>query len=164
MRISLEGDRSNWLLLLISSFLVLGTLLLVGVIAPRPDFLLKRGRFHFDRRDYDTARKYYTRVINMTAKSSGVRYEAEIFYATCSVRQNKFEESARLFRTYISDYPNGFWTPQAYFDLAYCERNLGNLKESYRLYTSIREKFPTTSWAKYSKDRLKEFEGELGEL
>ena len=59
-------------------------------------------------------------------------------------------------RAFIQAYPASFWTPQAYFDLAYSENNLGNKQSAIAIYKKIIRDFPTTSWAKYSRDRLKE--------
>ncbi|OGB88912.1 hypothetical protein A2625_00345 [candidate division WOR-1 bacterium RIFCSPHIGHO2_01_FULL_53_15] len=84
------------------------------------------------------------------------RNEAAFNQAEALVKANKFNEGAVQLRAFIQAYPASFWTPQAYFDLAYSENNLGNKQSAIAIYKKIIRDFPTTSWAKYSRDRLKE--------
>jgi TolA-binding protein len=158
MWIKPEGNKDKWLFLFLFAVVIVVVFFAINFITPNPESLLKKGRQDFDRGHYSLAKEKLRKVINMSPKSSGLRYEAQIFYATSFVRENKFEEGAKELRQFINDYPNSFWTPQAYFDLAYCEINLGNWPSAFQVYQKIISDFPATSWAKYSKDRLKEFE------
>jgi outer membrane protein assembly factor BamD (BamD/ComL family) len=135
--------------------------ILIGVIVsflakPEPDALLKRARRKFDAGQFDKAKPELLKVYQRAKLSSGPRCEAKIFYATCFVRENDFVTASRELNTFIKEYPNSFWTPQAYFDLAYCYRNLNNLPAAVKLYHLIIKEFPTTAWAKYSQERLNE--------
>lgn len=151
----LEQEKSKWILIFLLAAAIVLAALALNFIAPNAESLLKSGRKDFDRGNYAAAKEKLQKVMDPAPKSSGFRCEAQIFYATCFVRENRFEEGAQELRKFIRSYPNMFWTPQAYFDLAYCETNLGNLKSALQIYQSIINNFPTTSWAKYSADRLK---------
>ena len=129
----------------------------LDVFLPQPANILKKGRRHFDGGQFQAARKEFQEAANLSKKSSGVRCEAHIFYATCFVRENELAKGSRELSTFVKLYPTSFWTPQAYFDLAYCESMLGRKEEAKRIYKMIIVDFSTTSWAKYSKERLDEF-------
>jgi TolA-binding protein len=151
---------NKWFILFAAAVLVVLAFLMLNFITPNAATILKKGRQDFDRGNFALARERFIEVLAMTEgeQKSGPRCEAMIFYATTFVRENRFEEAAREFRRFIQEYPDSFWTPQAYFDLAYCETMLGNRHTAYYIYQDIIVKFPMTSWAQYSKDRLKEFE------
>jgi TolA-binding protein len=123
---------------------------------PNPDTLLKQARRQFDAGKYAQARPGFARVRQISKASSGPRCEAYLFYATCFVRENKFPEAIRELEAFVREYPNSFWTPQAYFDLAYSYRSTGNNAPAQKYYDLIIDRFPTTTWAGYSRDRLKE--------
>lgn len=149
-------NPAKWLTLFGIVLVVVLGFFAVSVFNPSADVVLKRGRKHFDRGNYIAAKKYLKQVIARTKQSSGFRVEAEIFYATCYVRQNRLKQARGLFKKFVATYPNSFWTPQAYFDLAHCELNLKNRAAAERIYKKIIKDFPTRTWAKYSRDRLKE--------
>ena len=98
---------------------------------------------------------HFKEVINISQKSSGTRCEAMVFHATTWLRENRFKTAAGEFNTFINTYPSSFWTPQATFDLAYCQAMLGNRQRATAIYHRVITKFPTTTWAAYSKERLK---------
>ncbi|MDD4179896.1 MAG: 6-pyruvoyl-tetrahydropterin synthase-related protein, partial [Candidatus Margulisbacteria bacterium] len=125
------------------------------VALPSADTVLKKAREQFDRGEMAGARSSFARVIKMAKPSSGPRCEAKLFYATTFVRENNFKEGAAQLAAFLKEYPTSFWSPQAYFDLAYCEVNLGNKAQAGQIYKKIINDFPTTSWAKYSQERLK---------
>jgi tetratricopeptide (TPR) repeat protein len=159
-----EVGAKKWVILLVLAVVVGFSFLAINFIVPDASSLLKKGRADFERRNYALARERFAEVMRMSKKSSGPRCEAGVFYATCFLRENRFAEGAEELRKFIKAYPNSFWTPQAYFDLAYCEVSLGNVKSAVRIYQQIMRDFPLTSWAKYSKDRLKELRNRYGTL
>ena len=130
--------------------------LAIHYVFPNDEALLKRGRIAFDGGHYPEAKELLLKALNSSQQSSGFHCEAEIFYATCFLRQGDFATGKEKLEAFIAHYPGSFWTPQAYFDLAYCEKSLGNLKSAQALYKQIIAQFPTTSWAQYSQERLKE--------
>jgi hypothetical protein len=158
----IEADSSkNWVRLIA---IVAGLLLIfffIGIINPDASTVMVKARRAFNCNDYNQARSLLQKVMVMSKRDSGPRNEAAIFYATTFVREGRFAEAAKELRQFISDYPNSFWTPQAVFDLAYSETNLGNVAGAIKIYQSIIDDFSTTTWAKYSKDRLKEIEKKL---
>jgi TolA-binding protein len=129
----------------------------LSVFFPQPSKILKNGRRDFDRGKYQAAREKFTKAIDLSKASSGVRCEAQIFFATCFVRENDLAKGARQLEEFIRLYPTSFWTPQAYFDLAYCESMLSKREAAKQIYRMIIKDFSTTSWAKYSKEKLAEF-------
>lgn len=151
-----EVGAKKWIILFVLVVVVGFSFLAINFIVPDAGSLLKKGRLDFERGNYALARERFADVVRMSKKSSGPRCEAGVFYATCFVRENRFAEGAEELREFIQDYPNSFWTPQAYFDLAYCQVSLGDLKSAVRIYQKIMHDFPLTTWAKYSKDRLKD--------
>jgi len=122
---------------------------------PTPAAILKKAKIDFKQNHYVRARTNFQKVIQMSKKSSGTRCEAMIHHATTFVRENRFKAAAEDFSNFIKTYPSSFWTPQAHFDLAYCETMLGNRQRAAFLYHRIITEFPTTTWATYSKERLK---------
>ena len=126
-----------------------------GAFNSPPAAVLKKARMDFDQGRYDLARDKFKEVIQISKKSSGTRCEAMIFHATAWLRKNRFKAAAEEFNTFIKNYPSSFWTPQATFDLAYCRAMLGNRKRAAAIYRRIIKQFPTTTWATYSKERLK---------
>jgi hypothetical protein len=147
--------RPSPLPLILAAVAIAVALLLLFVIRPGTSQLMVSARRAFDRGNYAAARKIYRRVMDMNRMKSGPRNEAAIFYATAFVRENDFTRGAEELRRFIADYPNSLWTPQAYFDLAHCEASLGHKEAALKIYKKIISDFPTTSWAKYSKDRIK---------
>ena len=137
--------------------LVLLAFFAVDFFAPNAATLLKRGRLEFERGSYSSAQDKFKKAFHLSKKSSGVRCEAGVFYATSFVREGRFKEGAWEFRRFIKEYPNSYWTPQAYYDLAYCEINLGNWESAFQIYKKIIRDFPTSTWAGYAKERLEEF-------
>jgi tetratricopeptide (TPR) repeat protein len=148
----------TWLVVISLAVSVAAGFFIISFIKPSPDAMIVRARAEFNRGSYDAAQRDFWRVMERSNLSSGFHNEAEIFYATTFIRKNRFQEGAERMREFIRDYPDSFWTPQAYFDLAYCENNLGHRQAAADIYHKIIRDFPTTSWAAYSKERLKEFE------
>ena len=146
----------KWLIILALAVAIIVSFFLIGYLRPDADAVMIGARSALDHRDYAAAQKLFRRVVEMEPKHSGPRNEAALFYATCFVREGKFKQAADELRKFIADYPSSFWTPQAYFDLADCETNLGHKAAAVKLYREIIGSFSTTSWAKYSKDKLKE--------
>ena len=132
--------------------LVLGWMTLLN---PTPPDFLKKAKMAFDEKQYAQAGENYLEAMNLSKPSSGVRCESMVFYATCLLRENRFEEAIEKFRTFIEIYPNSFWTPQAYFDLAHCYGMVGKKTVAQKIYRKIIHEFSTTSWARYSKSKLK---------
>jgi TolA-binding protein len=150
--------KKNFLFAFIIALFLAAIVFTLNFILPSDAMLLKSARADFDRGKYQKALKKFKQAEEISFPSSGVKCEARIFYATCLVRQNLFRQASVEFRKFIDDYPSSFWTPQAYFDLAYSERNLGNNIEAALIYKKIIIDFPTTAWAKYSVERLKELQ------
>lgn len=146
----------KWLVILILAVAIIAAFFLIGSWRPDAEAIMIGARAAFARNDYATAQKLFRRVVAMEPKHSGPRNEAALFYATCFVRQGKFKQGADELRKFIADYPSSFWTPQAYFDLADCETNLGHQPVAVKLYREIIGSFSATSWAKYSREKLKE--------
>jgi len=143
-----------------------GLVLLSGIfyfsgtfLYPSASDVLKKAKQDFEAQHYSRARETYLEAIEMSQKSSGVRCEAMIFYATCFLRENRFEKAIEEFNRFIESYPRSFWTPQAFFDLAYCYSMTGNETTAQDLYRRIIRQFPTTSWAKYAHPKLKDTHG-----
>jgi len=156
-KIELKSDLGKWMAISLLAVVAVTALSVISFIRPGADSIMIKARQEFDRGIYEAARMDFKRVMEMSGSSSGLRCEAEIFYATTYVRQNLFKEGAESLRQFIREYPDTFWTPQAYFDLAYSQNNLGNRQSAAEIYEKIIRDFPTTSWAEYSKARLREF-------
>ena len=137
------------------ALVITGAFLIFNYMAPSMEMRLKKGRADFDRGRYSLAREKLSEVIAHSKMSSGARCEAKIFYATAFLREQKYKEAKAAFEQFIRDYPNSYWTPQAYFDLADCEINLKNRPAANLIYHKILRDFPATTWAQYSKVRLK---------
>jgi hypothetical protein len=150
-----EVNGARWLAVGLIAVISVAAFFIAGLVRPGPSSFMVAARGAFDRGNWTLSRQLYGHALAASKMMSGRRNEAAIFYATTFVRENNFTEGAKQLREFIKDYPNSFWTPQAYFDLAYCEANLGNKKTAADLYKRIIRDFPTTSWAKYSLDRLK---------
>jgi hypothetical protein len=123
---------------------------------PGPDTLLRKGREAFEHKRYSLAREKLGKVLETAKMSSGQCCEAGMFYALTFVRENNFVEGKQELNRFIQDYPVAFWSPQAYFDLAYCESMLGNAAVASQIYRQIMTRFPLTTWARYSESRLNE--------
>ena len=149
-----ENNKSAWMAMTIIVSISVAAYLGLVFFNPSPDDILKRAKRNFDEKQYQKARKGYFQAMNKSKKSAGVRCESMIFYATCLLRENRFEEAIKEFNKFIELYPNAFWTPQAYFDLAHCYGMIGDKTSAQTLYQQIVRKFPTTSWAKYAKPKL----------
>jgi tetratricopeptide (TPR) repeat protein len=159
----IEKNRNrNWPLIVstIPAIVIIIVFIALGYIFPGPDRILSQARGDFDRGNYDLARGQLLKVMETTKIGSAYRNEANLYYALTFVYESRFSEGAKELRQFINDYPNSFWTPQAYYELANCEKNLGNRGQAVVLYQRIITDFPTTTWSQYSKDRLKE----IGEL
>lgn len=154
-------SRHKLIALLLPAMFIAAAVFLAGVFFPNEEGLLKRGRRYFDQGKYAAAEKYLREAMMGSEKSSGFRVEAELFYATCFVRQNKFTEAIPMLKRFVADYPNSYWTPQAYFDIAYCQTNLGQWRSAGEIYRKIISDFPLTSWARYSQERLVEFKDKI---
>jgi hypothetical protein len=149
-----RGEYKESLLpLIVVSTAVAVALVFLFMGSPSPDRLMALAHRALDAGQYALSQRLYRQVSDSAKRSSGRRNEAAFNYATTFIRQKDFARGAEEMRRFIAEYPNSFWTPQAYFDLAHCERNLGNLQESRNLYRLIRRDFPTTTWAKYSEER-----------
>jgi TolA-binding protein len=149
--------NKNFLIAFIAALILAAFVFALNFIHPDNAMVLQRARADFDRGKYMKALPKFKKAADMSSPGSGIRCEARIFYATCLVRENLFKEASIEFRKFIDEYPSSFWTPQAYFDLAYSEQNQNNYIEAANIYKKIIADFPTTSWAKYSKERLEEF-------
>ncbi len=152
-----SSEKIKWMIIGGLAVLLLAAFFFVNMLAPDAATVLKSGRTAFDKGRYAEARHEFMRARKMSKASSGVRCEAWLFYATSFLREGRFKEGAEELRGFIAEYPGSFWTPQAYFDLAHCETNLGNWRSAYRIYRRIITDFSTTAWAGYSEERLKEF-------
>jgi hypothetical protein len=156
-----EAKNKNWIILVAMAVTLVLAFLLFNFMMPEAAAILKKGRADFDRGSYALAREKFYKAMQISKLSSQVRCEAGIYYASCFVRENRFEEGAKELRAFINNYPNSYWTPQAYFDLAHCEINLGNWRSASRIYRKIIKGFSATTWAKYSKERLREHKGKF---
>lgn len=152
-----DKTNRNFLVACIAAFILAAFVFALNFIHPDNAMVLKNARVDFDRQKYMKALPKFKKAAELSTPGSGVRCEARIFYATCLVRENLFKQASAEFRKFIEEYPSSFWTPQAYFDLAYSEQNQNNYIEAANIYKKIIADFPTTSWAKYSKERLEEF-------
>jgi tetratricopeptide (TPR) repeat protein len=152
-----DNTKRNFLIAFIAAFILAAIVFALNFIYPDNAMLLQRARADFDRGKYQKALPKFKKAADISSPGSGVRCEARIFYATCLVRENHFKEASAEFRKFINEYPSSFWTPQAYFDLAYAEQNQNNYIEAALIYKKIIADFPTTTWAKYSAERLEEF-------
>lgn len=143
-------------------YILLGLIimLLIANTYLRPDLsgILKNGRADFDKGKYSLAKGKFKKVVEQSEASSGIRCEAQIFYATCFVREGKLEDGKKQLEKFIQEYPTSFWTPQAYFDLAYCAAGLGNKKRARQIYQKIINDYATTTWAGYSKQKIMELD------
>jgi TolA-binding protein len=146
----------KWLVILVLAAALILAFFLIGYLRPDVDAVMIKARTAFDNNDYPAAKILYRRVIAMTQKHSGQRNEAALFYATCFVRESNYQQGADELRKFLADYPSSYWSPQAYFDLADCETRLGHKPAAVALYQKIISSFSTTSWAAYSKEKLKE--------
>jgi TolA-binding protein len=148
--------KNKWLVILVLAAALILAFFLIGYLRPDADTLMSQARSAFNSNDYKSAKILYRRVVELTPKHSGQRNEASLFYATCFVRENNFKQGADEFRKFLAAYPTSYWSPQAYFDLADCEIRLGHKPAAVKLYQEIIRSFSTTSWAAYSRDKLKE--------
>jgi outer membrane protein assembly factor BamD (BamD/ComL family) len=149
--------KNNFLIAFIAALILAAVVFALDYVHPDNAVLLKSARADFDKEKYQKALPKFKKAAQISSPGSGIRCEAMIFYATSLVRQNHFKEASAEFRKFIEEYPSSFWTPQAYFDLAYSEQNQNNYIEAALIYKKIIADFPTTSWAKYSAERLEEF-------
>jgi len=122
---------------------------------PGPETLMNQAHAAFNRNDYRSAQTLFARVIRATPGHSGLRNEASLFHAVCSIRLNRPAPAAAELRQFLAEYPSSFWSPEANFNLAECENDLGHKEAAARIYRRIIAVFPTTSWAEYSQDKLK---------
>ena len=155
----LSADTRKWLILAALAAALVVVFFVLNQLVPDAASVLRRGRKDLDRGRYVAARSAFEQAMAMSRKSSGVRCEARLFYSISFVREGRFREGERELEAFIAEYPNSFWTPQAYFDLAYCRRSLGEKAAAYRIYVQIIDLFSNTSWAEYARDKLKEFGG-----
>lgn len=137
---------------------VAGLFALFFLSTPNPGLLLEEARREFNTGRYAAAKKSFLKVRQISKLSSGYRCEASVFYATCFVRENNYKAGIEELGRFINEYPRSFWTPQAYFDLAYCYRNLGKVGQARGFYHKIISMFPITTWASYSRKCLQELE------
>jgi TolA-binding protein len=152
-----DKTKRNFLIAFVAAFILAAVVFALNFMVPDNAMLLKSARADFDRGNYKKAQPKFQKAADLSSPGSGVRCEARIFYATCLVRQNQFKEASAEFRKFIEEYPSSFWTPQAYFDLAYSEQNQGNYAGAALIYKKIITDFPATTWARYSAERLEEF-------
>jgi hypothetical protein len=151
----MEAGR-GWMATMIIAAAVLGVFMIVMIVQPGSEAMLSKAHRRFDRGDYSAAGRLYRQTAEKMKMSSGARNEASFYDAFCLVRQQAFDAGAAALRRFIADYPLSFWTPQAYFELADCERRLGKPEEADRIYMRIIHDFPITPWARYAHERLQE--------
>ncbi len=151
-----DKTKRNFLIAFVAAFILAAAVFALNFIIPDNGMLLQNARADFDRGNYKKALPKFKKAADISSPGSGIRCEARIFYATCLVRQNQFREASAEFRKFMEEYPSSFWTPQAYFDLAYSERNQDNYAGAALIYKKIIADFPATTWAKYSAERLEE--------
>jgi hypothetical protein len=130
-------------------------LLAANQIFPDRDMIVQAARRAFNSNNYHKSYKLFTELAQSPKLSDGLRDEGMVFAATSLVRENYFSEGAKQLRNYIAQYPASFWTPQATYDLAKCERSLGNTAEAKSLFIMVISDYPNTLWSKWAVGDLK---------
>jgi TolA-binding protein len=154
--ISIIDENRKWAAWSAAGLIVVLSFFAVNALTPKTQFLLEKGERDFRGKNYFGARQKFEKVIKISPKSSGQRCEAEFFYALSFAQEGHYAEGAGKLREFIKDYPGSSWTPQAYFELAGCEKNLGNGKTARPIYEKIIRDYPFTPWAVYARDQIKQ--------
>jgi hypothetical protein len=101
--------------------------------------LFRGGMAKYDTQDYAASRVYFRKLLGMTHPESE---NAAFFYAASFYREGNFQRARHEFKRLIRKYPQGRWTPAAYWHIATCEKNAGHNGRARRILASIVRRFP----------------------
>lgn len=119
--------------------------------------LLKRARKAYSTRSFTKSRSLYGKILERQ-DNLGAENEALFFYALSFNAEGKKKEALEELKTFISLYPNSFWTPQAFFEEAVIYRDLGETQTAKTKLQQIINQYSLTVWKKYALDILKNIE------
>ncbi|OGC43356.1 hypothetical protein A2548_07875 [candidate division WOR-1 bacterium RIFOXYD2_FULL_41_8] len=117
-------------------------------------YLMKRARQAYGSHNYVKAVKLFGRVVKLQ-ENLGAANEAGLFYALSLNAQGRYTEALKAFDQFIAEYPSSYWTPQAYFELAWTYQALGQQDKAIKAYQDVVRNFPQTVWKDYALKRLK---------
>jgi hypothetical protein len=104
-----------------------------------PPVLLRGGMALYDKGDNAGARIWFKKL--METKDPEAENGA-FFYAASFFRDGDYMRARHEFKRLIRRFPKGRWVPSAYWHIATCEKTLGRMVRSRRLFASIVRRFP----------------------
>ncbi|HID05935.1 MAG TPA: tetratricopeptide repeat protein [Armatimonadetes bacterium] len=128
----------------------------------RNDALLPQAQFELgwayqNRRQWDAAMELYRKVTEADAGETGV--EAQFRIGECLYNKGEFKAALREFLRVALLY-EGFpqWIAASQFYAGMCYEQLREMERAKRAYRTVIEKYPQSTWAQKSRERLNEIE------
>jgi len=104
-----------------------------------PAALLRGGMARYDKNDNAGARIWFKKLMQMNDPEAE---NGAFFYAASFFRGGDYMRARHEFKRLIRLFPKGRWVPSAYWHLGVCEKALGRMVRSRRLFESIVRRFP----------------------
>jgi tol-pal system protein YbgF len=117
----------------------------------------------FDNGAYPEARAAFQRVVEMDP-SARMGEVAAYFVAVSWFKEARFRETIDEFERFINAYPGSEYLPEAFYHIAMSHAFVHEPEKARTAFEGVIRDFPSSRWADYSKERLRESAAAQSEL
>lgn len=118
-----------------------------------PDALIRLGLFHFQTKRYGEAVRVFRQFVRLYPKHKSCE-KVDFKIGLAHVLSEAYLAGAAHFEEFARQYPNAALLPAALYWAGDSYLKGGRYVASYRMFTRAIERFPGSSWGKYSRGRL----------
>jgi hypothetical protein len=109
----------------------------------------------FTNENYSVARRYFQQVMEQFPQTIVVD-QAAYHYAMCYYREKEWEQTIHWLNWLMQTYPETTRAAEVFYHIGLCRLNQGNLEQARVSFHKTVNRFPNSTWAGFSKERLQE--------